>query len=783
MRGGVVVSRSISWRVQIPAELVNWVINRQVSAHIRAVNAMLLGLALNVVVIVAALSLEDHAPFLAPFVAYMAIAIAHRFYLSSIIERKRQRHNPAKLAHVFALNSWLLGLATCGFLAAAFPSVSTTGQLLLAVAAATQIGATAYTTRTLPRAALPHIILIATGLTIGLARTGELAALGAIILTISATGVQAVMVRVANKGFIERILHDRELSETMGTVRMLLNDYESHSTDWLFELDDDARILSASDQFAEAAGVPPEDLNGRRFVDLFGQSPALTEMESHLANSIAFRGLTLKLKSANAANPRWWSISARPMPASNSRLARFHGVISDISSEKQAEARVRYMANYDSLTGLPNRLMFTSSLQRLFTGEISYNRIALLVIDCDNFKSVNDMFGHPVGDEFLKQVSIRLSQTVDSSGLGGEGHLIARLGGDEFVILVSGEDATDHGVRLAQLLIDAFKAQFEVAGHEIVSGISIGLALAPDHAVSADTLMSQADIALYLAKEEGRGRWEMFQSGMDEELQRRHALARDLRNAVPHGELRLFLQPLVNVETRKQIGFEALLRWQHPERGMVMPNDFIPIAEETGLIVPIGEWVIRTALAEAALWTEPHTIAINLSPIQLRSPGLLPTLIGALADTGIDPARVELEITETVLMNNSEANIAILNQLHGLGVKIALDDFGTGYASLNYLLTFPFDKIKIDRSFVISLEEREESRAIVGAVISLASKLGICTLAEGVEHEEQLAKLREQGCDMVQGWLFGKALPAGEYTPALVQDSVPNPALPRRRAA
>jgi EAL domain-containing protein (putative c-di-GMP-specific phosphodiesterase class I) len=255
----------------------------------------------------------------------------------------------------------------------------------------------------------------------------------------------------------------------------------------------------------------------------------------------------------------------------------------------------------------------------------------------------------------------------------------------------------------------------------------------------------------------------MFAPGMDVAIQQRHSIERDLRTALTEDQLRLYLQPLVDVETGKETGFEALVRWEHPEKGLVMPNDFIPIAEETGLIVPIGEWVLRTAMAEAATWDNPASIAVNISPVQLRSPNLLPVVINSLAETGLDPARLELEITETVLMQDCEANIAVLNKLHDLGVKIALDDFGTGYASLNYLRTFPFDKIKIDRSFVTDLETREDCRAIVGAVISLANKLGMCTLAEGVEHEAQLINLREQGCEMVQGWLFGKAMPAEHY--------------------
>ena len=260
----------------------------------------------------------------------------------------------------------------------------------------------------------------------------------------------------------------------------------------------------------------------------------------------------------------------------------------------------------------------------------------------------------------------------------------------------------------------------------------------------------------------------MFQPEMDAKLHERHTLARDLRQAVARGELRLFLQPLVDVASEIKTGYEALLRWEHPVRGLVSPEIFIPIAEETGLIVPIGEWVIRTALAEAATWPGKEVIAINLSPVQFSSPNLLPVIVNALGDSGIDAGRVEFEITEGVLLRDSEANINILRRMQALGVKIALDDFGTGYASLNYLLTFPFDKIKIDRSFISGLSTREESRAIVAAVIALANRLGMCTLAEGVDELEQLEQLKAQGCRMVQGWLFGKALPTEDYHPRVI---------------
>ena len=408
-------------------------------------------------------------------------------------------------------------------------------------------------------------------------------------------------------------------------------------------------------------------------------------------------------------------------------------MISDVSAEKQAEARVRHMAHYDALTGLPNRLMFNNALARMVADEAVAKRMVVMLIDVDHFKSVNDSLGHPIGDQYLRAVSSRLIECVTKSGLGGEGHIVARLGGDEFAVMMAGEDSADHAIRLAQKLVEKMTEPFLVSGHQIMSGVSIGLAIAPFDGDSAETLQRNADLALYCAKDSGRGCWERFEVGMDIAVRERHAMERDLREALAADEMRLFFQPLVDVATSKQSGFEALIRWQNAERGLVMPNEFIPLAEETGLIVPLGEWVIRTAMAEAARWSEPLTVAVNVSPVQMRSPNLLPTIIHALADTGLDPARFEVEITEGVLLHDSEANMAILHRMRDLGIKVALDDFGTGYSSLNYLRTFPFDKIKIDRSFVNDLEQREDCRAIVSAVIGLAHNLGMVTLAEGVE--------------------------------------------------
>ena len=758
------VSKQAVLRAAIPSELRDWVNNRLISAHIRIVRIMVLGALLNAGVIILALWGEEIAPIqLALYGTSMIAAALHRLWLAEGIERGRRRRRSAKIMTAFWLNSLWLGLNLGIPLALWFPHISAGDQLLLAISGVAQIASAAYTVRTLVPSATVFITTQAAGLAIGLARLGGLDEIGAVAVLVTASALLIRMTFTARDLFVTRILSDRELAESTRTVKMLLNEYEENGSDWLFELDRNGHLLKVSKRLAAAAGEAPQALEGRAFAALFAPGTAHDELVAAIADRRPIREIVLALDSIGDGEPRWWTVSGRASRSSGKTAYR--GVVSDITVRRQAEDRAHRMTHFDTLTGLPNRALFDAELNKLMAARAGSEQVALMLLDLDHFKAINDMHGHPIGDAFLRHIGEQLIDLVSKSGLGGQQPQIARLGGDEFAIAVSGVDACDHSIRLAELLLIALAEFVVIEGHELHSGVSIGIALAPFHADNRAQLTSYADIALNAVKQTGRGKWEMFEPEMDAQLHERHTLARDLRHAVGRGELRLFVQPLVDIASEAMTGYEALLRWQHPTRGLVPPDIFIPIAEETGLIVPIGEWVIRTALAEAAQWTNGETIAINLSPVQIESPGLLPMVVNALGESGIDPGRVEFEITEGVLLNNCEANLEVLQILQSFGVKIALDDFGTGYASLNYLLTFPFDKIKIDRSFIAQLSTREESRAIVGAVIALANQLGMCTLAEGVEEREQLDQLREDGCRMVQGWLFGKALPSEEYHP------------------
>ncbi len=430
----------------------------------------------------------------------------------------------------------------------------------------------------------------------------------------------------------------------------------------------------------------------------------------------------------------------------------------DVTERHRTEARIEHMARHDALTDLPNRTLFAervnAALQRTSNGE----RIAVLSLDLDRFKHINDTLGHPVGDALLKVVSERLRRTVRESDT------VARLGGDEFAIVQLAAPQLEGVTDLAQRIIDVLSAPYEIEGQQMLIGTSVGIAIAPTDGETVAALLKSADVALYRAKTDGRGRYRFFEAGMDAAMQARRQLELDLRTALVKGELELHYQPIVGIATHEVTGFEALLRWRHPERGLISPASFIPLAEEVGLIVPIGDWVLRQACGDAACWPNDITVAVNLSPAQFKSARLAEAVLLALAASGLQPHRLELEITESVLLVEHETTLAVLHQLRSLGVKIAMDDFGTGYSSLSYLRSFPFDKIKIDRSFIQGMAQDESSSAIVRAVVGLSSRLGMTTTAEGVETAEQLDEVRAEGCTEVQGFYFSAARPASELS-------------------
>ncbi|WP_207461627.1 EAL domain-containing protein [Azospirillum sp. SYSU D00513] len=425
----------------------------------------------------------------------------------------------------------------------------------------------------------------------------------------------------------------------------------------------------------------------------------------------------------------------------------------DISERRRSQEQLARLVRYDPLTGLANRLHFQERLEQAIAGAGAGLHVAVLCLDLDHFKAVNDTLGHAAGDLLLRQAADRLRAELSPADTA------ARFGSDEFAVLQPGRNRPDDAIAMALRLATALNEPFELNGRTAVVGVSIGIAFASGGAPAADEVVKNADIALHGAKRDGRGTHRLFEPGMEERLHERQSLKIDLPGALGRGEFELYYQPLVDLRTVQVSSFEALLRWRHPERGFVSPADFIPVAEETGAIQAIGAWVLFEACREAARWPDGIAVAVNLSPIQFRSRDLVTTVADALAGSGLAAERLHLEITESVLLQDNEANLAILHALRALGIRVALDDFGTGYSSLGYLRSFPFDKIKIDRSFVGDLPDGQESGAIVRAVAGLGTSLGIRTTAEGIETQPQLARLRDEGCDEGQGYLFSRPVP------------------------
>ena len=618
-----------------------------------------------------------------------------------------------------------------------------------------------FTYGSIPRAQTCAILIATVSLAIAFLAVEGVAAIQSVaLLFFFAASIDSIY-RMSFFNFAKRHIYAAKQKEATETVKLLLNDYAEQSADWLWETDSGHRIVRASERFATAAGRTIDALNGTPVADLFGEGEARQSMLRLIGEGKPIRDLELPI--AVAGEDRWWRISCRPMNDPTGRSKALRGAATDITIEKQATDEIDRLAHYDNLTNLPNRATFNrlmeGALQRLTGGR----SLALLYVDVDRFKTINDTMGHSAGDRVLQAVGSRLAAAI------GTGDIASRLSGDEFAVCLTSVDKGEDVGDLAAAIAAQVMAPFSVDGHNVAIGISIGIALSADPLDSAEELLQRADIALYRSKENGRGRLTIFEPEMLQVLQDRRAMELDLQYALRRSEFELLYQPLIDIETGQPVGYEALVRWNHPTKGTIMPNEFIPVAEATGAIIPLGEWVIRTALHEMRNWPGHLSVAVNLSPAQMRSPNLLPTIIHGLASAGVESRRLELEITETVIMSQDQSNIDLLNRIRSLGVQFALDDFGTGFSSLNYLRSFPFDKIKIDRCFVEEVVSRKDCQAIIRAVADLAASLGMVTNAEGVECEEQLVQVRLAGCKLVQGHLFSKAIPAQQIAGRMVK--------------
>jgi diguanylate cyclase (GGDEF)-like protein/PAS domain S-box-containing protein len=553
--------------------------------------------------------------------------------------------------------------------------------------------------------------------------------------------------------------HARQATETIEASEARFRDVADASSDWIWETDADLRLSFLSERFATTTGVPPNLVVGKALDELLHPAESAERWERHqddLGQRRPFRNL-LCLCEDSAGRTRTLRVAGKPVADDKGRYLGYRGTATDITAEIEAERRAQHLAHHDPLTELPNRELFGERLeQAVATVSRRGEMAAVLCIDIDRVKDVNDTLGHGAGDLLIQSCAERLQACVR------ETDTVARIGGDEFAIVQIGLEQPNGAQKLCRRVIETLATPFDLDGHEVLVTASVGVALIPLDGSIPGRLLQNADIALYRAKDEGRNTFRFFEAGMDARLQARKALERDLRLALGRNELELYYQPKIGLAGNRLAGVEALIRWHHPERGLVPPGEFIGVAEETGLILALGEWVLRRACAQATEWSELE-MSVNISPVQFKQRDLVNVISRALADSGLEAQRLEIEITEGVLLQHTEAAMTTLRQLKDLGVRIAMDDFGTGYSSLGYLQKFPFDKIKIDKSFVSALETRADADAIVRAVVGLGRSLGMLTCAEGVETAEQLTFLESEGCDEVQGYYFGRPMTASDF--------------------
>jgi diguanylate cyclase (GGDEF)-like protein/PAS domain S-box-containing protein len=567
-------------------------------------------------------------------------------------------------------------------------------------------------------------------------------------------------------GFTWLVLnHARKAARTIEASEARFRDVADASGDWIWETDSQGRLVFLSERFAEVMDLAPESFLTRPLNDLFQDregAEGMVALRAAMDAGLPFRDLLCRTEHGPGRR-RVLRFAGKPAVDGLRRFHGYRGTASDVTAQIAAEQRAYYLALHDPMTELPNRELLCQRLEQALAGLRRRDSMAaVLIVDIDRFKGVNDTLGHGAGDRLIKLCSRRLEACVR------ETDTVARLGGDEFALIQVGVEGPGEAEALCSRLLAAFVEPFELNGHEIIVTASIGVALAPDDAEEPSRLLQYADVALYRAKEEGRNTFRFFKPEMDARLQARRALERALRTALVRGELQVHYQLQLDARGQEPVGVEALARWYHPERGWVPTKDFIPVAEDTGLILLLGEQVLRAACAQAATWPKVR-LSVNLSPVQFRHGDLVELVRRILQETGLEAGRLELEITESVILADTGAALATLGRLRELGVRIAMDDFGTGYSSLSYLQKFPFDTIKIDRSFVGAIETRSEVDAIVRAVIGLGRSLGIRTCAEGVETAAQLAFLLAEGCDEVQGFYLSRPLPASDIAQLLDQ--------------
>lgn len=605
------------------------------------------------------------------------------------------------------------------------------------------------------------IAIVGLGAVLHLGMAGYWLAMVAVLLFTVAAILGTVEV---GRTYLTARLAEAMVAEKEEVVSLLLREFEENEADWLWEIDPARRLRSVSPRFAFALGRPQADIEGRPLLEMIagnkwqsGQFPAsLHDLAEHLKNRQYFSNLIVQV--SIMGEDRWWELSGTPMRNEHGHFTGFRGVGSDVTEQRNSSDKIAYLARYDTLTQLPNRLQLTEALaEALRYSDQWRSRCALLMIDLDRFKAVNDSLGHLIGDKLLAQVSARLQSLMS------ENEMCGRLGGDEFAVVVRDIAASGNARDLARRVIDRLTEPYQVDHHTLYIGASIGSAEGPRDGRSVEDLMRNADLALYRAKDVGGGEHCGFEPIFHASAEERRQLEASLRGALGGNELELHYQPVVDARSEGIVSFEALVRWNSADHGFVSPGKFIPLAEDTRLILPIGKWVMRKACEEARSWPDHIKVNVNVSPEQLLEPGFHAEVVEALAASGLRPERLEVEVTESIFLRDASVARNALEQVMALGCSVALDDFGTGYSSLGYLRKLRFSTIKVDRTFVQGAAQGSaESLAIINAVVAMARSLDMTTTAEGVETAEEAELIRNLGCDKIQGYYFGRPMAADD---------------------
>lgn len=680
--------------------------------------------------------------------------------------RQFLRIDPARRNNRRALRDYVQCSVMNGILWGTGPLIAHIGgdphaHMVMGIIAAGMMFAGGFLLSRIPEAAYSFIVPTGLGMAIALQFQPGPFYMMISILTVFYLMLLVVAVKWTHRQFVEQYLGEAAIQEQSQLIGLLLRDFEESTSDWLWQTNETDILqyipIGAESDVDDASARSGERMPiGEPFLSVFQPGPERDELAAALATRAAFKDVIVSLRTG-AGEERWWSVTGKPV-LDDGYFAGFRGVAADVTQAREIEQRVARMAHYDSLTGLANRMTAQQRLDETFDQPPESPVCqAVLLLDLDNFKWVNDTLGHPAGDELLRQVAARLS------ALCGAGDFIARLGGDEFALIVTRDDEEALEAFLERLS-GAMGEPYDIWGSSANCSASIGVRIFDYSLPDARILLKHADLALYQAKHLGKAKWCMFSDELEARAQARLEIRHEFQRALERDELRVFFQPVVDAQSHKVVACESLVRWDHPLRGLVYPGEFIEHAEENGLITRMGEWVIRAALREAARLPEDIRISVNISPLQIHSVTLVSTIVNAIAANGVDPSRLELEITETALMSNTDATLRRLHQLRDLGISIALDDFGTGYSSLSLLRAFPFDRIKIDRQFVSDMESRADSQAITMATINLAKSLGMRCTAEGVETLYQAEFLRDMGCQELQGFFISRAMPLDQLS-------------------